>query len=1108
MLIPPTIREGGFYLFKKEYALRLRLLGKLNYAMQTKSTNKTQKNPGKHRPEIYLGTKDTHLDTFDLIEIQKNSWNTFITTNLKKILNEFFPVEDYTGKKFTLALEDIHFGEPRYEFKLCLTKKLTFDVPLYLKLKLTNKKTGSQKSQDVYFCNIPKMTDRGSFIINGIERIIINQLVRSPGVYFTAEIDKSTGQTIYNAEIRPFIGAWIDISISKHNLIEIKVNKKRKFLAPVFIKAFDGESSAQILHHFKDLDPTLLEKYITPTLKKDTTVNRDEAVLEMYRKIKPGEPLIIDNAYDNLKNLFFNPRRYSLADVGRYKINKKLGLDLDIVDENYLLTKTDLIETIKYLVNITAGRGKFDDIDHLGNRRLRTVGELVGMYGIRVGMVRVEREIKERMSLVTGETSINPAQIVNSKPLTIAMNSFFRTNQLSTIVDQTNPLSELDNARRITVGGPGGIEKERASFSIRDISTSQYGKICPIRSPEGPNIGVVTYMALYSKVNKYGFLETPYKKVQHLKKAGKTISKLSNDIVYLEADDEQDCYITSSNIVVDKSGVIQQQKIVARHEKDIVEITADKLNYVDISSQQVVGASAALIPFLQNDDASRALMGTHMQCQAIPLIKPQSPYVGTGMEKVVASALGRTVFAPEDGKVEYVDGEKIIFKGKSGKKHEYNLSRFVKTNKDVVFDQKPRVEPNQKMTKGEVIIDGPATESGRLAIGQNLVIAYTSLNGLGYEDGFVISERLVREDILTSMSSEEFISDLVETKLGPEELTRDIPNVREEVLQNLDREGLVVVGTDVKGGDILVGKVAPKGEKELSAEERLLRAIFGEKAKDVKDTSLRMPYGKKGTVVDIKSIDTKKDPNELEPSIIRRMLVTTSQLRKIRVGDKLAGRHGNKGVISRILPDWEMPYLEDGTPVDIIISPLSILARMNLGQLFETLLGIIAQKEGTHISVPVFEGIKEEFITSELKKLGLPTDGKRIIYDGATGRPFDRPVLVGVGYIMKLIHMIEDKFHARSVGPYSLVTQQPLGGKSQMGGQRFGEMEVWALEAHRVPATLQEMLTIKSDDVRGRVKAFELIIKGLDIPQSSVPESFHVLLKELNALGLSVDYMK
>lgn len=1065
-----------------------------------------QNNP---RKELTLGKQDHNLKEFNLIEVQHKSWNRFVNEDLEQIISDFFPVEDYTGKKFTLYYEGLYFGEPRYDLALCLQKKLTYDTPVYLKLRLVNKKTGVEKKQDVYFFNLPRMTEKGTFIINGIERAIINQIVRSPGVYFTAEIDKVTGLTLYNAEIRPYIGAWLDININKNNLIEMKVNKKRKFLASVLLKTFDSENNNQIMSLFNDMDKTLIEKYIAPTLKKDVTKNRDEAILEIYRKVRPGEPLILENAEETLDNLFFNERRYSLADVGRYKINKKLGLNTEINKENHLFNKQDVIETIKYLLNLTMGKGTFDDIDHLGNRRLRTVGELVSMYGIRVGMVRVEREIKERMSLVAADTVVTPSQIVNSKPLIVAINSFYRTSQLSTIVDQTNPLSELDNLRRITVGGPGGIEKERASFSIRDISTSQYGRICPIRSPEGQNIGVVTYMALFSKVNKYGFLETPYRKLLKEKNGTTTRVKVSDETVYLQADDEEQYYIGATSLSIDEKGYLtDKQHVVARYKGDLTEVPVEKLDLMDISPRQVIGASAALIPFLQNDDASRALMGTHMQCQAVPLVRPAAPLVGTDMEKKVSASMGRTIYAQEDGTVEYVDGRKVVLKGKKGKKYEYNLERFLRTNKDVTFDQRPVVEPGQHVKKGELLVDGPATQRGKLALGQNLVVAYTSLNGLGYEDGFIVSERLVKEDLLSSITMEEFIADLVDTKLGPEELTRDIPNVREEVLLNLDKEGLVTVGTNVQGGDILVGKVAPKGEKELTAEERLLRAIFGEKAKDVKDTSLRMPYGKRGSVVNIEVIDSKKDPNELEPSVIRRIIVNTAQLRKISVGDKLAGRHGNKGVISKILPEWDMPYLEDGTPVDVILSPIAILNRMNLGQLFESLLALIASKNNLEINVPVFERIKEAFIIEELKKLGLPMDGKVTLFDGTTGKPYDKKVLVGVGYIMKLIHMVEDKFHARSVGPYSLVTQQPLSGKSQMGGQRFGEMEVWALESHRVPSTLQELLTIKSDDVRGRTKAFESIIKKIDIPQSNVPESFHVLVKELNALGLSIDYIK
>lgn len=1071
---------------------------------KARSESKDESGKKRSSKRIFLGRED-NLEKLDLIAVQKKSWQKFLNHGLPTTIAEFFPIEDYTGKNFTLELEDIYFNKTRYTLEQAIKNKLTYYTPVYLKLKLINKKRNQEKKQDVYFFNLPKMTPRGTFIINGIERVIINQIVRSPGVYFTAGIDKSTGATVYNAEIRPYIGSWLDLTISKNNLIEAKINKGRKFLATAFVRSFKKLSDKELVDQFFDLDKELIVRYIIPTLEKDSAKTKDEAVLEIYKKVRPGEPLVLRNAYDTLDNLFFNPRRYSLTDVGRYKINKKLGLDLPIEGKNFILKLEDVVSIIKYLVSLTRGKGEFDNIDHLANRRVRTVGELIGMYGIRVGMMRTEREIKERMSLTMTDIEVKPSQVINSKSIVASINSFYRTSQLSTIVDQTNPLSEVDNLRRLTVGGPGGIEKERASFSIRDISSSQYGRVCPIRSPEGPNIGVVTYMALYARVNEYGFLEAPYRRVKKTKVKGKTKVKVTNEIVYFAADDEEKYHITHNGVKVDKDGYILDDRVPARNKGEILEVPVEKVEYIDLSPRQVVGVASSLIPFLQHDDASRALMGSHMLCQAVPLIKPQMPIVATGMEREISSAMGRTVLAPEDGKVEYIDAKRLIFKGKLRRTYQYNLDRFIRTNKDVAFDQKSPLEVGQKVKKGEILIDGPATQDGELALGQNLIVAYASLDGLGYEDGFVISDRLVEQDILTSVTMEEYTADVVDTRLGPEELTRDIPNVREEILANLDKDGLVTVGSEVQGGDILVGKVAPKGEKELSAEERLLRAIFGEKAKDVKDTSLRLPCGKRGTVVRIDTINSKKDPNELEPGILKRIIVNVAQLRKITVGDKLAGRHGNKGVISKILPKYDMPYLKDGTPVDVLLSPLSVLSRMNLGQLYETILGLIGEEKGEKYALPVFEKLAEDLIKKELKKAGFEADGRLTLYDGRTGEPYEKRVLVGVGYIMKLVHMVEDKFHARSTGPYSLVTQQPLGGKSQMGGQRFGEMEVWALEAHRVPYTLQEMLTIKSDDVQGRAKAFETIIKGVDIPKSTVPESFHVLIKELNALGLSVE---
>lgn len=1064
-----------------------------------KSSNQTVKNSKR----VVFGSQDK-LDELDLIKIQKDSWNSFLNGDIKSILNEFFPIEDYTKKNFTLELIDVYYGEPRFTQAECLEKKLTLQFPVYAKVKLINKKKNVEKVQDVYFFNLPKMTARGTFIISGIERCVISQIVRAPGVFFTAEVDKNTGATVYNAEIRPYIGAWLDFTISKNNLIEAKINKKRKFLATSFLRSFKNMTDNEIVHLFAQEDKSLVEKYILSTLEKDTSKSRDEATLEIYKKIRPGEPLVLSTAYDTLNNLFFNSRRYTLENVGRYKMNKKLHLDIPIEKENYILTMTDMVSVITYLIRLTSGKGNFDDIDHLANRRIRAVGELIGMYGIRVGMVRAERDIKARMSMTIPEDDVLPSQIVNSKAVAAAINSFYRTSQLSTIVDQTNPLSELDNLRRLTVGGPGGIAKERASFSIRDIASSQYGRIDPIRSPEGPNIGVVTYLAMYAQVNQYGLLETPYFKVEQVKKGNKTVGRVTSKVEYLQADDEEESYITHGTTGLTSDGYFNDERVTARYKGDITEVDNSMINYIDYTPRQVVGLSASLIPFIQHDEATRSLMGSNMFCQAVPLVRPSSPIVGTGMERKVATGLNRTMISENDGVVDYVDAKKIVLKVKNGKKIEYNLERFVKTNRDIVFDQSPHVSLGQIVKKGDVIINGPSTQDGELAVGQNLVVAYSSLHGFGYEDGFVISERVLKQDLLTSMSMEEFIADVVDTKLGPEELTRDIPNVREEILANLDKNGLVTIGAIVQSGDVLVGKVAPKGEKELSAEERLLRAIFGEKAKDVKDTSLRVPYGKKGVVVNVRVIDAKKDPNELDPGILKRIIVNVGELRKITVGDKLAGRHGNKGVIARILPEYDMPFLADGTPVDVVLSPTSVLNRLNLGQLFETIMGMAGYLQGKKYAFSIFDNVHEDYIHSELKNAGYSTTGKVDLYDGQTGKIFEKSVLVGVGYIMKLVHMVEDKFHARSTGPYSLVTQQPLGGKSQMGGQRFGEMEVWALESHRTPYALQEMLTIKSDDVHGRRKAFEAIIKGVDIPQSAVPESFNVLVKELNALGLDV----
>ncbi|MBU2632317.1 DNA-directed RNA polymerase subunit beta, partial [Patescibacteria group bacterium] len=815
---------------------------------------------------------------------------------------------------------------------------------------------------------------------------------------------------------------------------------------------------------------------------------------------------VLDKVKENFLGTFFNSRRYDLGRVGRYKMNKKLknisGFN-PADEETKTLTIDDIIGAINFLIELARGKGGVDDIDSLANRRVRSVGELVASTAFRIGTLRLERSVKERMSLISPENPPTIAGLINARPIMAAINEFFRTSQLSTILDQTNPLSEIDNLNRLTVMGTGGISRERAAFSIRDINASQYGRICPIRSPEGPNIGLVTYLALYSKINDYGFLETPYRKVIQEKKGRSLTIKATEELVYLDTDDERSHFITHSGVINEKNE-ITQERVPARHKGEFIEIDREKIEYADVTPRQVVGSAASLIPFVSHDEANRALMGTHMQCQAVPLLKPESPFVGTGMEKEISQVMDRVVYAPFDGEITYADANKITIKGKAKDGEQtFILDSFKRTSQATAYCQRTMVKTGENVKKGDILIDGPASDKGELALGQNLLIAYSSFDGLGYEDAIVISERLVKEDTLSSIHIEKYEAAVVETKLGPEETTRDIPNVSEEDLANLDEEGIIVVGSEVAGGDILVGKIAPKGETELTAEERLLRAIFGEQAREVRDTSLRIPHGERGTVVNIQILDRKKG-DELEPGALRKIIVEVAQLRHIVVGDKLAGRHGNKGVISKILPEVDMPHLADGTAVDIIISPISVLARMNLGQLLEAHLGWAGHKLNKKFGIPAFEEIKEDQITDSLKDAGLPVSGKAILYDGRTGKAFEKPIVVGIEYMMKLIHMVEDKTHARSTGPYSLVTQQPLGGKAQMGGQRLGEMEVWALESHRARYTLQEMLTIKSDDVVGRAKAFEAIVKGTDIPTPKVPESFKVLIKELNALALNV----
>ena len=1061
-----------------------------------------------------FGKEENHLPELDLTLIQRESWLEFINKGIEVELANISPIDDFTGKNWQLTLSDHSLGKPTITSTTAQQKGLTYSAPLKIMATLINKRTGKEVSQEVFLGDLPHMTTRGTFIINGIERAVINQIVRSPGIYFSGELDPSSGRVLFKAEVRPLHGSWLEFEVTRGDLIYARIDRRKKVLATVFLKAVGMESEKEIINFFAEFDIDKEHKYIEATLAKDTTKGKDEALLEVYRKLRPGEPVLIDNATNLFTSMFLDKRRYDLGEVGRYKINKRMGTS--VADSNVsILTLKDITSALTYLVGLQNGKGRVDDIDHLSNRRLRRVGELVGVNAFRIGLLRLERSVKEKMSLISPDDKPLPSNLINARPLISSLNEFFRSNQLSTILDDTNPLSEIDNLRRVSVLGTGGINRERASFSIRDVNSSQYGRIDPVRSPEGPNIGLVTYLALYTKVNEFGFLESPYRKV--IKKGNKSI--ITDEIVYLTADDEENYNITHSGINIDAKGVIKDERVPLRHLGSFTEGPAELVDLIDISPRQLVGTSASLIPFLAHDEGNRALMGSNMQCQAVPLVNPEAPIVGTGMEKEVAKAMKRVVIARHSGTVTHADNEKVIVKLDkkvsidesteeievidNGNSEQYSLIKFKRTAHSTCYNQKVLVNPGDKIKAGDLLVDGPASQNGELALGRNLVVAYSSFGGYGFEDAILISDRLVREDLLTSIHIEEYEAEVVDTKLGPEERTKDIPNVSEAELANLAEDGIVVIGAEVGPNDILVGKIAPKGETELTSEERLLRAIFGEKAREVRDTSLRVPHGEKGIVVGVDILDRNKG-DELGPGVIEKITVKVAQIRKITVGDKVAGRHGNKGVIAKIQSVSDMPYLSDGTPVDIIISPLSVLSRMNLGQLLEAHIGLVLHKKGETGAFPVFDHITEDTLIKELSSAGLPVNGKTRLSDGRTGETFKEDTVVGIGYILKLTHMVEDKTHARSTGPYSLVTQQPLGGKAQMGGQRLGEMEVWALEAHKAQHILQEMLTIKSDDIVGRARAFEAIVKGTDIPESTIPESFKVLVRELNALGLNI----
>jgi DNA-directed RNA polymerase subunit beta len=1066
----------------------------------------------------------THkLPTLDLVKIQLDSYQDFLENRIGRSLARLNPIKDFSGKAFQFEFLNHQIGDPKISPKEALEKGITFDAPLWATARLTNLKTNKSQDKKVFLGDIPLMTAIGTFVINGVERVVINQLVRSPGAYFTQEIDPQSGRHLYRAEIRPIHGSWIELMVSKNDHLSVRIDRRRKISATTLLRAIGFSTNEEIEALFADVDIDTDHPYIATTLLKDSSSTTEEALLEFYEKIRPGEPAVLDNAKNLLRQMFFDSRRYNLGDVGRYKINKKLAGFHSANTDSTTLTKDDLIATIKYLISLQNGKGKTDDIDHLANRRLRQVGELVDQTALRRGLLSLERSIREKMSLAKPEELHTPASFVNPRPVVAAVAEFFRRNRLSAILDQVNPLSEIDTIRRVTVMGPGGVTRERASFSMRDIHNSQYSKIGPIRSPEGPNIGLVTYLALYTKVNEYGFLKAPYLKVEPVEKDGQTTMKVGNKIIYLTADDEEDYYITHAE-VNQENGFITDKWVACRYQGEFIEVDVQKVQYIDIVPRQVVSSSASLIPFVHHDDGIRALMGSHMQTQAVPLLKPDSPVVGTGMESVIADSMGWVIKARHAGTVISSDAQhvsvkisaqdaKSIDKSKCNTEYgyiqvkdnieTYQIRKFYRTSQNTSYSQKPLVMVGDSVKVDDLIIDGPASDQGELALGQNLLIAYMSFEGLGYEDAIVVSSRLLEKDFLSSIHISEHTAEVMDTKLGPEELTNDIPNVSEQDLKYLGSDGVIIPGSVVGPRDILVGKIAPKGETELTAEERLLRAIFGEKAREVRDTSLRLPHGDQGVVVSVHVLDRDKG-DELSPGVIRQVKIRVAQLRKITVGDKLAGRHGNKGVISKIVPKADMPYMANGRPIDIIISPLSVLARMNLGQLLEAQLAMAAEIQGKKIAVPVFEQVPEDKINRLQEKSNLPTSGKIQLYDGRTGEKFLEQTAVGIAYILKLIHMVEDKTHARSTGPYSLVTQQPLGGKAQRGGQRLGEMEVWALEAHKAAHSLKEMLTLKSDDVVGRSKAFEAIVKGLPIPDSTLPESFKVLVRELNALGLSI----
>ena len=1082
----------------------------------------------------------------NLIEAQSDAYQWFLEKGLRELFDEINPINDFTGKDLELSLTDYYLDEPKTDELTSKNKNISYEAPLRAKARLVIKKTGEIKEQEIYLGDFPVMTDRGTFIINGVERVVVSQLIRSSGVFFTMEYQK--GKKLFGAKLIPNRGAWLEIDTGLDGVINVRIDRKRKIPITALLRSFGIEKNEAITKTFKDIDTGDI-KFIEETLAKDTTKNQAEGYKEIYKRIRPGDLATAENAKQLIDSMFFNFEKYDFGSVGRYRLNQRLNVNREDNEENRILLVDDLVLILKEIIRLNNDPHAIaDDIDHLGNRRVRGVGELV-QNKLRIGMARMARNIKDRMSTCDVDTVV-PGQLINSRPVAAAIKEFFSSSQLSQFMDQVNPLAELEHKRRLSAMGPGGLTRERAGFEVRDVHHSHYGRICPIETPEGPNIGLIGHMASYARINDFGFLETPYIKLhkevenkaenlvnrilnenitgvaksgekinedlaKKISKSGKKTVKIkpyiSDEIEYINATVEDRHIITHARVETDEHRNIVEEIVEARVKGNPEMIEANKLDYVDVSAKQCISIATSLIPFLEHDDANRALMGSNMQRQAVPCIVPQAPFVGTGIEDKAASDSGQVVLAVNDGEVVEVDANHIVIKEKTpvgakkdNFKREYKLQSFQKSNAFTSMSQLPRVEKGQFVTKGQLLADGAATENGELALGQNPLVAFIPWDGYNYEDAIIISERLLRDDWYSSIHIEDFSIDVRDTKLGPEIVTRDIPNIGEERLKNLDETGIIRIGAEVSSGDILVGKITPKGEGDLTPEERLLRAIFGEKSKDVKDSSLYLPHGEHGKVVDIKIL-SREQGDKLSTGVIKQIQVSVAQLRKVSVGDKLAGRHGNKGVISRVAPVEDMPYLPDGTPIDVILNPLGVVSRMNIGQILETHLGWAALKLGYKAATPALNGVTEEDIKEELKKAGLPESGKIRLIDGKTGELFDNETTVGVMYVMKLNHLVEDKLHMRSIGPYSLITQQPLGGKAQFGGQRFGEMEVWALEGYGAAYTLQEMLTIKSDDVLGRSKAYESIIKGEKIKSPNIPASFHVLVNELKGLCLDVE---